>query len=125
MSTTPLFRAKAIGKKNSDGTWLFRNVDIEFSHGVMTITGPSGVGKSTLLKCINQTIVMDEGQVWFEDKTPDQWGVPTWRSKVMYIPQRTTIMEGTPLEFLEEVRAFSVQKRRQEAFDDPIQIALE
>ncbi|KAH7052902.1 P-loop containing nucleoside triphosphate hydrolase protein [Linnemannia elongata] len=122
---SPLFRAKNIGKKNSDGTWLFRNIDIDFSHGVMTITGPSGVGKSTLLKCINQTIVMDEGQVWLDDKTPDQWGVPTWRSKVMYIPQRTTIMEGTPLEFLEEVRAFSVHKRIKDSYDDPVQIALD
>ncbi|KAF9143775.1 hypothetical protein BG015_000310 [Linnemannia schmuckeri] len=122
---TPLFRAKDIGKKNSDGTWLFRNIDIDFSHGVMTITGPSGVGKSTLLKCINQTNVMDEGQVWLDDKTPDQWGVPTWRSKIMYIPQRTTIMEGTPLDFLEEVRAFSAHKRNKDSYDDPVQIALD
>jgi hypothetical protein len=42
--SSPLFRAKDIGKKNADGTWLFRNIDIDFSHGVMTITGPSGVG---------------------------------------------------------------------------------
>ncbi|KAF9551805.1 hypothetical protein EC957_004128 [Mortierella hygrophila] len=122
---SPLFRAKGIGKKNNDGTWLFRNIDIDFSHGVMTITGPSGVGKSTLLKCINQTIVMDEGQVWLDDKTPDQWGVPTWRSKIMYIPQRTTIMESTPLDFLEEVRAFSTHKRNKDSYDDPVQIALD
>ncbi|KAG0277022.1 hypothetical protein BGZ95_006667 [Linnemannia exigua] len=43
----------------------------------------------------------------------------------MYIPQRTTIMEGTPLEFLEEVRAFSAHKHYQDAFDDPVQIGLD
>ncbi|KAF9909530.1 hypothetical protein BX616_011144, partial [Lobosporangium transversale] len=62
-----LFRAKGIGKKKEDGTWLFRNIDIELNGGVLTITGPSGIGKSTLLKCINQTISMDEGQVWLND----------------------------------------------------------
>jgi hypothetical protein len=43
-SSTPLFRAVGVGKKKDDGTWLFRNVDIELNHGVMTVTGPSGVG---------------------------------------------------------------------------------
>ncbi|KAF9924183.1 hypothetical protein FBU30_005801 [Linnemannia zychae] len=119
------FRAKGLGKKNTDGSWLFRNIDIDFTHGIMPITGPSGVGKSTLLKCINQLITMDEGQVWLDDKTPDQWGVPIWRSKIMYIPQRTTIMEGTPHDFYQEVRSFSTHKRSKDSYDDPVQIALD
>ncbi|KAG0206724.1 hypothetical protein BGX28_001869 [Mortierella sp. GBA30] len=125
--TSPLFRAKGVGKKNADGTWLFRNIDIQFHQGILTVTGPSGVGKSTLLKCINQTITMDEGQVWLEDRTPDQWGIPTWRSKVMYIPQRPPIMEGTPLDFVEEVRRFGTHKKnvKDGYFDDPVQIALD
>ncbi|KAG9066934.1 hypothetical protein KI688_012846 [Linnemannia hyalina] len=123
--SSPLFRAKDIGKKNSDGTWLFRNIDIDFSHGVMTITGPSGVGKSTLLKCINQTIVMDEGQVWLDDKIGFISFLDEVISKIMYIPQRTTIMESTPLDFLEEVRAFSTHKRNKDSYDDPVQIALD
>ncbi len=43
---SPLFRAKGIGKKNEDGTWLFRNVDLELQQGVLTVSGPSGVGYS-------------------------------------------------------------------------------
>ncbi|KAF9292202.1 hypothetical protein BGZ68_009793 [Mortierella alpina] len=127
MTSSPLFRAKGIGKKNEDGSWLFRNVDLELQHGVLTVSGPSGVGKSTLLKCINQTISMDEGQVWLREKTPDQWGIPIWRSKVMYVAQRTAIMEGTPLDFLEEVRRFGAHKKflKDRVFDDPVQIALD
>ncbi|KAF8935141.1 P-loop containing nucleoside triphosphate hydrolase protein [Dissophora ornata] len=125
MESSARFRAKGIGKKTEDGSWLFRNVDLEVDNGVLTITGPSGVGKSTLLKCINQTITMDEGQVWLHDKTPDQWGIPTWRSKVMYIPQRTAIMEGTPLDFVEEVRKFGAHKKNAHSYDDPVQIALD
>ncbi|KAG0020134.1 hypothetical protein BGZ80_004724 [Entomortierella chlamydospora] len=119
-----LFRAKGIGKKREDGTWLFRNVDLEVKNGVLTVTGPSGVGKSTLLKCINQTTPMDEGQVWLNNKTPDQLGIPTWRSRIMYIPQRTATMEGTPTDFLEVVRKFGTHKKK-DTYDDPVQIALD
>ncbi|KAF9359365.1 hypothetical protein BGX26_012483 [Mortierella sp. AD094] len=120
-----LFRAKGIGKKHEDGSWLFRNVDLEVKNGVLTITGPSGVGKSTLLKCINQTTPMDEGQVWLYNKTPDQLGIPTWRSRVMYIPQRAAMMEGTPADFVEVVRNFNAHKNNKDTHDDPVQIALE
>ncbi|KAG0256069.1 hypothetical protein BG011_004759 [Mortierella polycephala] len=85
------------------------------------------ISKSTLLKCINQTIALDEGQVWLQDKTPEEWGIPNWRSRVMYIPQRTAIMEGTPMSFVDEVRRFKTHKRsaKDGAFDDPVEIALE
>jgi hypothetical protein len=43
-SSHSTLRAKGIGKKNADGSWLFRNVDIEMTQGVLTIAGPSGVG---------------------------------------------------------------------------------
>ncbi|KAG0335271.1 hypothetical protein BG000_007661 [Podila horticola] len=124
-SSHSTLRAKGIGKKNADGSWLFRNVDIEMTQGVVTIAGPSGVGKSTLLKCINQTIVMDEGQLWLDDKTPEQWGIPTWRSRIMYIPQRTAVLEGTPLDFVEQVRSFAVHQHAKKAYADPVEIALD
>ncbi|KAF9366375.1 hypothetical protein BGX34_003654 [Mortierella sp. NVP85] len=72
MASSSLFRAVNVGKKKDDGTWLFRNVNIELQKGILTITGPSGVGKSTLLKCINQILTMDEGQVYLQDKYDDR-----------------------------------------------------
>ncbi|KAG0369187.1 hypothetical protein BGZ54_000118 [Gamsiella multidivaricata] len=100
MSSQVLFSAKGLGKKKEDGSWLFRNIDIEVKQGVLTVTGPSGVG------------------------TPDQWGIANWRTKVMYIPQRTAVMEGTPLDFLEEVRKFKTHKKN-DNYDDPVQIGLD
>jgi len=43
----------------------------------------------------------------------------------MYIPQRTAIMEGTPLEFVDVVRKFHAHKSNLDNFDDPVEIGLE
>lgn len=42
----------------------------------------------------------------------------------MYIPQRTAVLEGTPLDFVEQVRSFAVHKRAKTQAD-PVEIALE
>lgn len=34
-------------------------------------------------------------------------------------------MEGTPIEFLEEVRRFGTHKKNKGSFDDPVEIGLE
>ncbi|KAF9970979.1 hypothetical protein BGZ73_006153 [Actinomortierella ambigua] len=125
LPSTSLLCGKRLGKKNLDGSWLFRNIDVDLKEGILAITGPSGVGKSTLLKCICQIIPFDEGQVWLNGKTPEELTIPVWRSRVMYVPQRTPIMEGTPLDFLEATRGFAVNKKRKDSFDDPVELALE
>ncbi|ORZ11710.1 P-loop containing nucleoside triphosphate hydrolase protein [Lobosporangium transversale] len=52
-------------------------------------------------------------------------GIPTWRSLVMYIPQRTAVMEGTPLDFVEVIRKFQTHKNNTDYYDDPVQVALD
>jgi len=43
------------------------NIDIDES-GVIAIIGPSGTGKSTLLRCINRLIQPTDGSILFKDK---------------------------------------------------------
>lgn len=43
----------------------------------------------------------------------------------MYIPQRTAVMEGTPLDFVDVVRKFNAHKSNPDNFDDPVEIGLE
>ena len=45
------------------------NIDLDISPGEsLALVGPSGTGKSVLLKCILGLIPIDSGEIWIEDK---------------------------------------------------------
>lgn len=47
---------------------VLRGISMEVDEGeVVVLVGPSGTGKSTLLRCVNQLTVPDSGTVWVKD----------------------------------------------------------
>ncbi|MGR5178221.1 phospholipid ABC transporter ATP-binding protein MlaF [Vibrio parahaemolyticus] len=47
---------------------IFDDIDLHVPQGKITaIMGPSGIGKTTLLRLIGGQIVPDRGEIWFED----------------------------------------------------------
>ena len=68
-ATTPVLECRGVTKVYDDGTRkldILRGVDLAVYQGeILAITGPSGVGKSTLLHLIGTLDVPSEGEVLF------------------------------------------------------------
>jgi polar amino acid transport system ATP-binding protein len=55
-------------RKRFDSEEVLRGVSFDVRKGdVKVFIGPSGTGKSTLLRCLNRLVEPDSGQVWLQD----------------------------------------------------------
>ncbi|GAB5591467.1 hypothetical protein Unana1_06367 [Umbelopsis nana] len=119
------FTATNITKTRPDGSVLFKNVSLSLERGdVLTLRGPSGVGKTTLLKCLAELIPHESGTSLLDGKKVSDMGVPVWRSKVMYVPQRPSAHAGTPLDLFRQASKYASQAKK-EHLGDPIEFGLE
>ena len=68
----PILEIKGIEKSFGEDTRVLRGVDLKVEAGeVVAILGPSGGGKTTLLRCINFLERADAGTLTFDGKTYD------------------------------------------------------
>ena len=86
-----------------DSKWVFRSFDFELNDGQRkALVGPSGSGKSVLLKSLALLIGTDEGSVQFDSREVEPHEVPAFRSKVMYVPQRIADSDGSVEDYFRE-----------------------
>ncbi|ORX71612.1 P-loop containing nucleoside triphosphate hydrolase protein [Linderina pennispora] len=120
-----VLQVKELTKRKDTGDHLFYDVTFSLHPGdTLAVRGPSGVGKTTLLRCLAQLTPYDAGVCTLmtpKPTTPQDLGVPQWRASVMYVPQRPAQLPGTPLEFFDQVTGFRAQQGR--AHYDPVEIA--
>lgn len=59
---------RSLKKEYTAGNPILKGIDIHITEpGIVAIIGPSGTGKSTLLRCINRLIDPTDGQILFDD----------------------------------------------------------
>ena len=67
-SVRKLLQVKELKKEYVNGSPVLKGVDFSIEEaGLVAIIGPSGTGKSTLLRCINRLIDSTEGQIIVND----------------------------------------------------------
>ncbi|KAF8163311.1 P-loop containing nucleoside triphosphate hydrolase protein [Crassisporium funariophilum] len=102
-SATNILSLQNISCSLEKGSNIFSNINFSVNEGdILVLQGRSGSGKSTLLKCIAH-LILHSGQTLYRGSTWRVPGIPSYRTRVMYVPQRPSLLPGTPSDFLKTI----------------------
>jgi len=80
---------------------IFDNLNIYIEEGDrVCISGPSGIGKSTLLKLLQGYIIPDKGQIRINNKTLNTNTIKEIRESIIWIPQNANLPVSNGSELL-------------------------
>lgn len=95
-----------------DGPALIEGLSIRVErYQAVGIVGPSGCGKTTLLRSIVGLIDPMGGRVTVDGESPEGLGWPEFRRRVMLVPQRSVVWDGSVCDNLLRPRGFHAVKR--------------
>ncbi len=106
-----------IGRRNpkADG-WLIEGVSLSVRGGDrLGVLGPSGAGKTVLLRAMALLDPLDAGAVLWHGKTVRSEGVPRFRKQVIYLHQRPALFDGSVEDNLR--LPFALRAHRDRGFD--------
>lgn len=98
------------------GAALWRGLGLALEVGTcLLVVGPSGTGKSLLLRQIAGLDPLETGEVLFRGRSQAAWPMPLYRSQVMYLPQKAFVPPGTVEEALKA--PFQLRSHAEKSFD--------
>lgn len=62
------------------------------------------------MKCLAELVPYTTGRSYLNGQTPSQYGIPMWRSRVMYVPQRPAVHPGTPMDLFNMAKNYASHK---------------
>lgn len=98
------------------GTLLWRGLGLTLDAGTcLSVVGPSGTGKSLLLRQVAGLDPLETGEVVFKGRSQADWPMPLYRSQVMHLPQKAFMPTGTVEEALKA--PFQLRTQANKTFD--------
>lgn len=90
-----MIRAENLSRR-INGVDLLHDVTLEIADGDrIGLVGKSGGGKSTLLRAIAMLDPLDQGRVMHDGELVEGGNVPSFRRRVAYLSQHSTMVAGT------------------------------
>jgi len=111
MSAGPLIELRNISCSKDSTQLVFKYVNLAINQGdIVVLRGKSGSGKTTLLKCIAHLILYG-GDILYRGSPPSKYGIPYYRTRVLYVPQRPSLLPGSPQDFLLALSSLDAHKK--------------
>src|SRR5438552_1687775 len=92
-----LFALESVTCRRARRTVL-ADLTVELAHETTALIGPSGVGKSTLLRLLNRLADPDGGTVRYRGRDVRDYDVLALRREVALVPQLPALFAGTVAE---------------------------
>lgn len=109
---SPLLSATQIGRKIGN-FWVWQHLDFELFPGDrLAIIGPSGVGKSLLLRAIAALDALQAGQLTYQGQPLSAFSIPEYRSRIIYLHQRPALLEGTVELNLQQIFKLAIHRSK-------------
>ncbi|MCH3978063.1 MAG: ABC transporter ATP-binding protein [Candidatus Methanomethylophilus sp.] len=103
-------------------TQVLRNISLHMEGpGLYCIIGPNGVGKSTLVKCINGLLKPTGGTVCIDGKSVNEYQTEELADTVGYVPAASSI--AFPMSVIDSVLVALDSEHRWRLDDDDIELA--
>lgn len=118
----PLIKAENIGRFIRQ-RWLWREVSFELMPGeTLGLVGPSGIGKSLLMRSLTGLDPLDEGNVMVRGRSLSKWDPPMLRCDLLYLAQSPGLFEGTVEDNLKAIFQLKSHRDRQYSRDETLQL---
>ncbi len=119
LGTPTLIEARNLRRRHPAGAgWLLDGVSVQLHAGTrLALNGPSGAGKTLLLRALAMLDPVDEGELLWQGETIGRGGVPAFRSRAIYLHQRPALI-GESVEAALR-RPFRLKVHGQAQYDEP------